>query len=476
MQPEAFILLNLPNATLEAGNATYDGNLALECVTISVSQAQIVEASARDVYLVLRIKSFETPLDPSGTVKCCIQNSFRRYSFLGGGGEDVVVKLHEPGAHEQHIQEDLDTFDSILAQYTEFQGPQPRVASLSGSEKPKDLWGHVVLVDEDNGEVVGELDNKLVIQEDPTLNDKGRENEPVVIEIPEGQDGVRAAFVRAIPPGEQDMLMRGASLMSYAISGTTNLLLTAITSASSYVINNSQPHPSASASKSPSGSPPPLPPRAIVLLTSERTRKGLSTVHAMSGQAVQVSAKTIQLLDSMIKRAVGGGKGKEKVWNVRNTSKLSPGSVASPSPRSRSPSPAPPAYAEKPPLPPRRGASPQPPYMSPPSGSSSSSSPSPGSPRPLRKRDRLMISADLILSTIDDCAKQIMDVGGQRLNAVVEHKYGADAAHSTSMLTGTAKNVGLVYIDLRGVGRRALIKRVGKEYVKSQVRSRGANL
>jgi len=83
-----------------------------------------------------------------------------------------------------------------------------------------------------------------------------------------------------------------------------------------------------------------------------------------------------------------------------------------------------------------------------------------------------LISADLILSTLDDSAKQIMDVGGQRLNAVVGHKYGADAAQSTSMLTDTAKNVGLVYIDMRGIGRRALIKRVGKAYVKEYAKSR----
>ena len=50
-------------------------------------------------------------------------------------------------------------------------------------------------------------------------------------------------------------------------------------------------------------------------------------------------------------------------------------------------------------------------------------------------------------------------------------RYGADAARSTSMLTGTAKNVGLVYIDMRGIGRRALIKRAGKEYLKAQVSS-----
>jgi spartin len=70
----------------------------------------------------------------------------------------------------------------------------------------------------------------------------------------------------------------------------------------------------------------------------------------------------------------------------------------------------------------------------------------------------------MILTSIDDLVKQIMDVGGQQLNAVIGHMYGDEAAQSTSMLTGTVKNVGLVYIDMRGMGRRALIKRVGKDY------------
>jgi len=86
-----------------------------------------------------------------------------------------------------------------------------------------------------------------------------------------------------------------------------------------------------------------------------------------------------------------------------------------------------------------------------------------------------LISADMILSTIDNSAKQILDVGSQQLNAIVGHKYGADAAYSMSMLTGTTKNVGLVYIDMRGIGRRAILRRVGKEYVKTKVRSYGAS-
>ena len=50
-------------------------------------------------------------------------------------------------------------------------------------------------------------------------------------------------------------------------------------------------------------------------------------------------------------------------------------------------------------------------------------------------------------------------------------RYGADAAQSASMMTGTAKNIGLVYIDMRGIGRKAIVKRVAKEYVKGHVHS-----
>jgi spartin len=476
IQPEAFILLTLANTTLKAGNTTYDGNLALECITVSVNAAQDAQTPARDVYLVLCIKSFETPLDPSSTIRCSIQNSYRYYSFLGGSGEDIVVRIREPSPHEPHVQEDLDTFDSILAQYAEFQRPE-QLASAP-FEKLDDLRGRVVLVNEDNREVVGELDNQFTIKEDPALGDKSREREPVIIEIPD--EGGENAFVYAVPPGEEDMIIKGASFVryvrchlklkrsscytSYAISGSTNLVLTAITSASSYAIKHSEPHPSASKSKSSSGTPPPLPPRAIALLTSERTRKGISTVHAMSGQAVQISTQTLGLLDKMIKRAVGskGKRGRIRESIPMGGSTLSPGSIASPVTRSRSPSPVPPPYSEKPPLPPRPSRSPSP---LPPSSSSM------GPVDRLRKRDRFIISADMILTSIDDSAKQIMDVGGQQLNAVIGHKYGDEAAQSTSMLTGTAKNVGLVYIDMRGMGRRALIKRVGKEYAKARVSS-----
>lgn len=39
------------------------------------------------------------------------------------------------------------------------------------------------------------------------------------------------------------------------------------------------------------------------------------------------------------------------------------------------------------------------------------------------------------------------------------------------MITGTARNVGLVYVDLSGLGRRAILKRAGKQYIKGKISS-----
>jgi len=38
-------------------------------------------------------------------------------------------------------------------------------------------------------------------------------------------------------------------------------------------------------------------------------------------------------------------------------------------------------------------------------------------------------------------------------------------------MAGTARNVGLVYVDMRGIGRRALLKRTARNFVKARVQS-----
>jgi spartin len=51
-------------------------------------------------------------------------------------------------------------------------------------------------------------------------------------------------------------------------------------------------------------------------------------------------------------------------------------------------------------------------------------------------------------------------------------RYGPVAAENTRHVVGTAKNVALVYIDMRGIGRKALLRRAGRELATAQLRKR----
>ncbi len=84
---------------------------------------------------------------------------------------------------------------------------------------------------------------------------------------------------------------------------------------------------------------------------------------------------------------------------------------------------------------------------------------------------RVLLSADLILSTIDVSTKRVLDAGTSRIGAVVGHKYGDQAGQNSEMMVGTARNVALVYVDMKGIGRKAILKTMGKEYVKGKFHS-----
>jgi spartin len=50
-------------------------------------------------------------------------------------------------------------------------------------------------------------------------------------------------------------------------------------------------------------------------------------------------------------------------------------------------------------------------------------------------------------------------------------RYGAPAGEGTMHATGTARNVALVYIDMKGIGRKALMKKAAKDALKTAIRS-----
>jgi len=164
----------------------------------------------------------------------------------------------------------------------------------------------------------------------------------------------------------------------------------------------------------------------------------------VSGKAVNVSAKTVEVVDGLIKRAVGR---KEKQKYPNST----PGIHAVP------PNP-----------PPRIGGK----GVSTPSMSFSDPGLPPLPPRPtLRKRDRVILSAEVVLSTFEESIKRVLDSGTEEVTRVVTHKRGEESGQNAALATGAVRNVALVYIDMRGIGRKAIVRRAGKEYAKGKLSS-----
>jgi spartin len=251
------------------------------------------------------------------------------------------------------------------------------------------------------------------------------------------------------------------------------------------------PHPSTN----PDGVTPP--PRAVQWLTSDSTRKGLDTAQLYTGKAYQVSQKTLNAVEGVMTRVLAPNKGKGRAVPLPPKPDSGPPLMFDPNlpppvrtpvrPASAQPGMPPPYSSTKaassaysvasppytqvgppPTLPPRKGAASAPP--------SPRSATSPTPLDRLSKKARFVLSAQLVLSTLDASTKKVANAGTEGLAAAVGHKYGASAESSTRVLTGTARNVALVYVDVTGLGRRALIKRAGMAVIKTRINGKAYNL
>jgi spartin len=180
-----------------------------------------------------------------------------------------------------------------------------------------------------------------------------------------------------------------------------------ISASSNYAIAHTTPSPNKSQFSQAETSTPPsgASGKATVFLSADKGRSGLASVHAFSGQAVKVSHQTLKFIDKMIDKAIGGP-GSSVKGKVTATS---------PTPTSQ-PSSAFLAPDSKPPLPPRRTPSPDGAAPGP------STKPPQLPPRNLSRKARLVLSADLILSTLDESVKQLLDVSTGSIDAFVSHK------------------------------------------------------
>lgn len=175
---------------------------------------------------------------------------------------------------------------------------------------------------------------------------------------------------------------------SRGIIYATGALTSGMTAASSYYINHTTPN-------------------AQPLVFSERTRGHVRRIHAVSGTAVKVTAKTTGLINDAIGRAV------EYVSGSASASAQAPGRAAVATSGTTS------ALGSAPLLPPRKSDT-----SEKQSGSGRVPTPTPPEQPPrLPLKNRILFSADLLLTTVENSAKHIVEHSTQKISESLGHKY-----------------------------------------------------
>ena len=258
--PDAHILVTIPSVTLTSSSSeTFAGQqLALEYVTFDIPESST--AATRDVLLVLRVgtgtgtgssAAFEAPLDPARGLTVSTlpaapaatsaptprtATATRRYVFHATR-DDAEFSVELPVTPE--TADDVELFHSVLVGYaTDVHSDAPADADAdadaqlrqsaanpeeAGSGGEEDLRGRFVLVNEDNGEIVGALDSSVRVHEDPSLGERGHEEDPVVVELPQGASALNElrdieVLVRTVPPEDRDWMLKGAVFVRHVLA------------------------------------------------------------------------------------------------------------------------------------------------------------------------------------------------------------------------------------------------------------------
>ncbi|KAI9818280.1 MAG: hypothetical protein M1826_001424 [Phylliscum demangeonii] len=371
-----------------------------------------------------------------------------RWDLGPDSGAFTRIEFPLVSAGPGHVsQEDIDTFETILAQCTAFlergrhptstsrpHEPQPlepleplpaynpqHYAPGEGypqvQEKGRGQQGHIVLVDEENGSVVGQLSDGFTLVEDANVQ-AGSKN-PVEIQLP--QDGssnqiqIRtasaASMQEALHPAYQD-----STIVSQAAAASRLIITT-----SGYLSNMLQTGASGFTQKTRASATP--------LTFAPATHARARQINTITQSAAGLSAKTVAQV-SKYAQNLGAA------MTRRGEKASSSGSSVS-----------------------RRGDRPD--------GAGAGAGYRPGI------LNKSLMAFFTVADGIDTGARTLLASGSTAAATVVQHRYGADAGAIARELAGGAKNVGLVYIDAMGVSRRAVLKSVTKGMVVGRVQDGG---
>ena len=299
-------------------------------------------------------------------------------------------------------QEDIDTFETILAQCTAFLERAHPPAGDQKSYNPATFApgegyvgtgvnanepGQIVLVDEKNGSVVGELGQGFNVVEGKDVHPGSKQ--PVEILLPTEGEGnqinvhnASEEYLRMAkhPAYKDSTLVQNAAVASRLIVTGSGWLANQMTSGADAFTKKTKPNPK---------------PMTFTATSQARARK----LNSITQSAVGLSAKTVgqvtkhaQNLGATMARRGDNAKRLEKEG-------YKPGLL-----------------------------------------------------------NKSMMAFSTVADGIDYASRNLLASGSTAATQVVGHRYGEDAKNVAGSLAGGVKNVGLVYVDAAGVSRRAVIK------------------
>ncbi|KAF4928670.1 Spartin [Colletotrichum viniferum] len=409
------------------------------------------ETPAEDFYLHLHLPpELDLPLPATTQIYHQPPTSYLipRWDMGPDSGAFTRIEFPDTGSRKG-LQEDVDTFETILAQCTAFleRAPPPKGSSAAKSAKaaampsaassakaraaaddglpaynPADYQpgqayaqgshsspngGRIVLIDEEDGSVIGELAENYQIQEE--LGVKPGTKDPVEITLPANQS--QAITVQPVSQEYREMIMHPAYKKSFLVSNASKASRLIVTS-SDMVTKGLQTGADSFTTKTKSND------TAMTFTPAahdriRRINQFTTTAAGLSATTVGQIGKVAQSLGATLARKKdGGGRGYDRDGN--------------------------PIEGYKPGL-----------------------------------LNRSLMAFNTVADGIDQAGRNLLVGTSSSVSQMVEHRWGAEAGQVSRNIGGGFKNVGLVYIDVTGVSRRAILKSVAKGMVVGKVKGGG---
>lgn len=84
---------------------------------------------------------------------------------------------------------------------------------------------------------------------------------------------------------------------------------------------------------------------------------------------------------------------------------------------------------------------------------------------------RVALASEVVFTSLEATAHDLINTGTVAASTAAGHRFGSDAGEVTALVGGSIKNVAVVYIDVAGTGRKAILKSTAKGIIKTRLQT-----